>query len=226
MRQTTFEAVLFDMDGTLVDTEPYWLEAESALMARHGHIWSEDDQRHCLGGPLPRVGDYMHSLVGVNDATFFMNELIAGVEKLFQRGITFMPGGKELLTEIHKTGIPLALVSASPRTLVNATLNSLAANTFQVSVSSNDVSKSKPDPEPYIKAASMLGVNIANCLVLEDSIVGITSAQASGALTLAIPHIVEVAEHPRTIVVESLLNLDVEMLHHMYKDLLPERMSS
>ena len=222
----TFEAVLFDMDGTLVDTEPYWLEAETALMARFGYTWREDDQRHCLGGPLPRVGDYMHSLVGVNDGTFFMNELIAGVEELFQRGITFMPGGRELLTEIHKAGIPLALVSASPRTLVNATLNSLAANTFQVSISSHDVTKSKPDPEPYIKAASLLGVDIANCLVLEDSIVGITSAQASGALTLAIPHIVEVAEHPRTIVIKSLLNLDIETLTHMFHHHLPERMIS
>jgi HAD superfamily hydrolase (TIGR01509 family) len=226
MISKTFEAVLFDMDGTLVDTEPYWLEAETALMARFGYTWSEDDQRHCLGGPLPRVGDYMHSLVGVNDGTFFMNELIAGVEELFQRGITFMPGARELLAEIHEAGIPLALVSASPRTLVNATLKSLAGNTFQVSVSSHDVTKSKPDPEPYIKAASMLGVDIANCLVLEDSIVGITSAQASGALTLAIPHIVEVAEHPRTIVLESLSHLDLKTLTHMFYDLLPERMIS
>lgn len=205
----SFEAVLFDMDGTLVNTEPYWLEAETALMARFDYTWSESDQRHCLGGPLPRVGEYMRSLVGVHDGTYFMNELISGVEALFQRGISFMPGALELLNQIHQAGIPLGLVSASPRTLVDATLNALDPNTFQVSISSNDVSKSKPDPEPYLAAASALAVNIENCLVLEDSIVGITSAQASGAYTLAIPHIVEVAPHPRTIVVEGLDGIDL-----------------
>jgi HAD superfamily hydrolase (TIGR01509 family) len=206
----TFPAIFFDMDGTLVDTEPYWLIAERSLMAEFGHEWSLEDQKHCLGGPLPRVGAYMFELAKSESPEFFVRELVDRVESQFFAGLNFMPGARELMEEIYAAGIPMGLVSASPRNLVDATLRSLDHDYFIVSISSNEVSESKPNPESYLKAAAALGVEIGDCLILEDSRPGIAAAQASGALVLAIPHLVEVAEHPRTLVVDSLVDLNLE----------------
>ncbi len=209
------------MDGTLVNTEPYWLKAETALMAKFGHEWTSEDQAHCLGGPLPRVGAYMHNLAQVQSPEFFVTELVRGVEEEFHRGIDFMPGAESLMREIFSLGIPLALVSASPRNLVDATLHSLDENIFATSVSSNDVQLSKPDPESYLLAAKRLGVNIENVLILEDSRPGIASAQRSGALVVAIPHLISVDEHPRTVILTSLVDSTLEAL----TDLLDERIT-
>ena len=198
------------MDGTLVDTEPYWLKAETSLMAQFGHVWTLEDQKHCLGGPLPRVGAYMFELAKSESPEFFVRELVDRVESQFVAGLNFMPGARELMQEIHAAGIPMGLVSASPRNLVDATLKSLDRDYFVVSISSNEVSESKPNPESYLRAATALGVEIGDCLILEDSRPGIAAAQASGALVLAIPHLVDAAEHPRTLIVDSLVDLKLE----------------
>lgn len=203
-----FQAVLFDMDGTLIDTEPYWLAAEVELMSRYGVEWTERDQQICLGGPLDRVGDYMSDLAGgVESGSYFEKTLVGLVSDSFQTGINFMPGALELLREIANTNVPLALVSASPRILVDAALKALeerGENYFSLSVSSTEVSKSKPDPEGYLKAAQALGVDIKEALILEDSATGITAAKSSGAYVLAIPHIVELDLNEKCIKVDSL----------------------
>jgi HAD superfamily hydrolase (TIGR01509 family) len=209
------------MDGTLVDTEPYWLIAETSLMAEFGHVWTLEDQKHCLGGPLPRVGTYMFELAKSESPEFFVRELVQRVESQFLTGLNFMPGARELMDEIYAAGIPMGLVSASPRNLVDATLKSLDHDYFVVSISSNEVSESKPNPESYLKAAAALGVDIKDSLILEDSRPGIAAAQASGALVLAIPHLVDVAEHPRTLVVDSLVGLELEDV----KTMMHERIS-
>ena len=222
MTLKNFEAVFFDMDGTLVNTEPYWLIAETSLMAEFGYQWSDADQRYCLGGPLPRVGEYMRSITLMHDWQFYVTQLINRVAELFGRGIDFMPGAQDLLRELSAAQIPLALVSASPRILVDATLGAVGERTFSISISSDDVQRSKPDPEPYLKAAGFLGVDIRNCLILEDSITGITAAQSSGAMTLAIPHIVTVGPHPRTIVVETLAGMTTQDLAKLFSDMTTE----
>jgi HAD superfamily hydrolase (TIGR01509 family) len=214
----TFPAIFFDMDGTLVDTEPYWLIAETSLMAEFGHVWTLEDQKHCLGGPLPRVGAYMFELAKSESPEFFVRELVGRVESHFLAGLNFMPGARELMEEIYAAGIPMGLVSASPRNLVDATLKSLDHDYFVISVSSNEVSESKPNPESYLKAAAALGVEVRDSLILEDSRPGIAAAQASGALVLAIPHLVDVAEHPRTLVVDSLVDLSLEDVATMMRE--------
>ncbi len=200
----SIEAVFFDMDGTLVDTEPYWWACERELMAEFGCAWSEADQQHCLGGPLTRVGAYMQNLAEVESSEYFMDQLILRVERAFANGLNFMPGAYELMVSLYEANVPLALVSASPRVLVDATLASLTKNFFTVSISSNDVVENKPHPEPYLSAANALGVDIARSIVIEDSMTGITSAQASGAMVVAVPHLITVQPHPRTIVISSL----------------------
>jgi len=213
-----FEAVFFDMDGTLVDTEPYWLESETELMARYGYAWTSDDQRHCLGGPLPRVGRYMHELARAENAEFFVEELVSLVSSKFSHSLDFMPGARELLNEIRSLGIPVGLVSASPRVLVDATLSNIGSDLFEVSISSQDVRNSKPDPESYLTAASQLNVEISKSLILEDSLTGISSAEASGAWVLAIPHIVEVKAGPRTRVVDSLVDFSLAKVSSLFTE--------
>ena len=105
----TFQAVLFDMDGTLINSEPYWLIAETELMAEFGYQWQLSDQSHCLGGPLPKVGRYMSDLAGgAEDWEFFMNSLVHRVTDKFHEGLDFMPGALELLEDLHAHSITLA----------------------------------------------------------------------------------------------------------------------
>jgi len=217
MRTGELEAVLFDMDGTLINSEPYWLVAERELMLRYGHVWTDEDQAYCIGGPLPKVGAYMSSLAGgAEDARFFEEELIRLVSAQFLQGLEFMPGAKELVENLASHNVPMALVSASPRLLVDAALELLPVGTFKTSVSSQDVKVSKPDPESYLLAAARLGIDITKSLVLEDSKTGITSGLASGAVVIGIPHIITYPPSPRLHIRRDLVGLGLQDLEQIY----------
>lgn len=201
------------MDGTLVDTEPLWLVSETELMEEYGYAWTAQDQANCLGGPLDRVGQYMYDLVGkIESPEFFRDALIARMAEKLHTGAELMDGAAELLQVCSELDIPVALVSASPRVLVDAVLENLDSHRFAVSVSSDDVGQTKPDPEGYLRAAAMLNVNITNCLVLEDSLTGVEAAQASGGFVVAIPHIVPIVESARVRVVSTVRELNREKL--------------
>ncbi len=211
------EAVLIDMDGTLINSEPYWLIAETALMARYGHQWSEEDQAYCLGGPLPKVGEFMSQLsAGAEDASFFEIELVRLVAEKFTHGLEFMPGAEELVHDLVKSQIPMALVSASPRLLVDSALALLPPGTFVTSISNQDVKVSKPDPESYLMAALQLGVEISNSLVLEDSRTGIDAGLASGAVVIGIPHLISYPPTSRLHLRENLVGLTTEHLQEIF----------
>ena len=219
----TIQGVLFDMDGTLIDSEPLWHRHEEELMASFDYIWLEEDQRYCLGGPLSKVGRYMYEKVGHRETPeFFTDELIRRVENDLRNGVLFMPGALELAESIHEAGVALALVSASPRNLMDAALEGVAMSSrygrelFSLSISANDVVKTKPDPEGYVSAAIQLGVDIQQCLALEDSLTGIHSATASGARTIAIPHYITIAESERLRVIPSLENLTIYDLQSLF----------
>lgn len=217
MRTGELEAVLFDMDGTLINSEPYWLIAERELMLRYGHVWTDEDQAYCIGGPLPKVGAYMSNLAGgAEDAQFFEEELIRLVGAQFLQGLEFMPGAKELVENLASHSVPMALVSASPRLLVDAALELLPEGTFMTSVSSQDVKVSKPDPESYLLAAARLGIDITKSLVLEDSKTGITSGLASGAVVIGIPHIITYPPSPRLHIRRDLVGLGLQDLEQIY----------
>ena len=210
-------AVLFDMDGTLINSEPYWLIAETALMVRFGHQWTDVDQAHCIGGPLPKVGAYMSSLAnGAESAEYFEVELVRMVAEQFATGLEFMPGAQELVFELANSGIPMALVSASPRLLVDSAIALLPPGTFITSVSSQDVKVSKPDPESYLLAASRLNVEIESCVVIEDSKTGIDSGLASGAVVIGIPHIVTYEPTPRLHLRRDLIGLSTSDIQNIF----------
>lgn len=213
-----YDAVFFDMDGLLVNSEPLWLEAETELMANFGYAWRTEDQNQCLGGPLSRVGTYMFERSGNQESPeYFTASVIDLMTHKLEHGAPVMPGALELLADLESNHVPTALVSASPRVLVDAVLSSLTANSFAFSLSADDVENPKPNPEAYVKAARNLGVNIFNCLILEDSPTGVQAATGSGAFTVAVPHFVEINPKSKLRVIDSLEELDFQKLQINYE---------
>ena len=217
MTTLPFDAVFFDMDGTLVNTEPYWLEAEKSLMDEFGAEWTLEDQAYCLGGPLSKMANYMWEKSGRSGAPeYFEAECVKRVAALFSQGVNFMPGAFELLEELYALEIPMALVSASPRILVESTAAMLKKEYFVTTIGSEDVTQTKPSPEGYLLAAQRLNVQIERSLIFEDSHTGIAAAQASGAGVIAIPHLNAIAEEGRTRTVNSLSGMNVADIARLY----------
>jgi HAD superfamily hydrolase (TIGR01509 family) len=201
-------AVLFDMDGLLIDSEPLWLEAETAIMARLGAGWSERDQAALLGGSLDRTVRYLlgkatrpapPELVG----EWLMSDII---ERVRRDGVPVRTGARELLASVEAAGLPRALVTSSERTFMEAVLASTGMR-FDVLVCAEDVTATKPDPEPYLLAAKLLGVPPGDCFTLEDSPNGVASAEAAGCRVFAVPSLVPIPPAPGRTVVLSLLDL-------------------
>jgi HAD superfamily hydrolase (TIGR01509 family) len=210
-------AVLFDMDGTLIDSEGLWLDAEIAVMARLGASWSEQDQEHCLGGPLERVADYMVERSGTSTPSGAVGDLLldAMEVRLRESDLAWRPGARALLLECRENGVPTALVSASWTRLIAAVQqridDDLGRPAFDLIVAGDDVANSKPHPDPYLTAAAGLGHEPARCLALEDSPTGVRSALAAGCVVIAIPHIAAVDE-PAALVVGTLEGCDLRGL--------------
>ena len=201
------------MDGLSVDTEPMWLETEVELANEYGADWSLADQAHCLGGPMSKVGIHLAGKSNRPDlAEWFSEEMVRRMAKRCSLGVGFMPGVEVLLHEILDQGIPVGLVSASPRPIVDAVLNGLGKSYYQFSISASDVIRSKPFPDPYLMAADKVNVDIKECIILEDSVTGVASATAAGAYVVAVPHLVPIEEAPRRIVLKSLENVSVALL--------------
>ncbi len=209
---TGLQAVLFDMDGTLIDSEELWWTAECRVMGECGSSWTRADQAHCLGGPLERVTVYMAEKAGATASPQELGgALLDTMESLLRNdAVLWRPGAFALLRECRDAGMPTALVSASYRRLLDAVSDSvnhhpgLTHPAFDVTVAGDEVSRGKPHPEPYLEAARLLGVDIHRCVVVEDSPTGVASGQASGALVLAVPHVVGIDAAARRRVVPSL----------------------
>lgn len=203
--------ICFDMDGLLVNTEPMWWHTEAVLMREYGGEWTDGDGRACVGGPLEKVADVIISRTGKGDPETIIDDLINRMAiKLSTEPITLMPGAAELMRSLHAAGARLALVSASPRVLVDAVLSNIgdSAALFEFSISCDDVTVSKPDPAPYLLAARMFDVPAQEMVVLEDSPTGVAAAIAAGAWVIAVPHLVAIPSHQNVAVVASLAELD------------------
>ena len=198
-------AILFDMDGTLIDSEPLWLKAEIEVMAEVGCHWDEQDQINCLGGPAERTERYMQERSqNIKPYGYFINRLHEVMRARITNELDLIPNALTLLKECKDAGIKTALVTASSRDLMTIVLKRFPIGTFDVVVSGDDVEKSKPDPAPYLLAAKQLSVDISKCLVLEDSLTGVQSGLSSGAKVIGIPHLVQMSEHPNLRVISSL----------------------
>lgn len=216
--ESFYSAVFFDMDGLLINSEPLWLESETEMMAAFDYQWLESDQAACLGGPLDRVGNYMSNLIGgKKDGHSLMLEIIDRMVEKFKGDLPLMPGALDLIDDLRAHDVELTLVSASPRSLVDAALANFEVNPFSRSISSNDVKVTKPDPEGYLLAASSGGHDISDCLIFEDSLTGVTAAKASGAWVMAVPHLVPITKSARVDVTDSLANWSYEKLLTKYE---------
>ena len=212
----TLQAVMFDMDGLLVDTEPLWFEVESSVMARLGGQWTPADQGALIGGSMDRSVAYLIDRAGQPaEPDQVANWLRYGMAELLDsRGVEPMPGAVELVGQVRASGVPYALVTSSEPIIVDAVLAALArrAVRFEVIVSGADVTEPKPAPEPYLLAAAKLGVDPQCCVALEDSQNGVKSARAAGCVTVAVPGHAPIADVAGVHVVTSLADLDIGQL--------------
>ena len=212
-------AVFFDMDGLLIDSEPTWFQAEQDMLAGYGFTLGPEHYPHVLGKPIEVSTAYLLELTGhpVSAEQFADGIEQAMVERL-RDGVPMMPGAKDLLVELEASGIPLALVSASSRRIVDACLPLIGRDHFRVTVSGDDVEHSKPSPDPYLLAAQHLGVDPAQCVVLEDSPTGTAAGHAAGCRVIAVPHAAEVPARERVTVVDSLRRVNLAFLGRLFDE--------
>jgi HAD superfamily hydrolase (TIGR01509 family) len=213
------QAVLFDMDGLLVDSEPLWFEVECSVMARLEGEWSEADQQALIGGSLPRTVSYLLARAARPASPEDVGRwLIDGMRSLLlSRPLAMLPGAAELLEEVRAAGLPHALVTSSERPIMDAVLLRLGVS-FNATVCADDVTCGKPHPEPYLRAASLLGADPRSCVALEDSPNGVASAEAAGCKLVAVPSLVPIPSQPGRVVTTSLRQVDLTMLRGFVAD--------
>ncbi len=210
-------AILFDMDGTIIDSEPLWLQAEIQVMAELGCHWDEQDQINCLGGPMERTEKYMQDRSGnVKPYGYFGQRLNEVMKLKFVKDLELIPNALELIRKSKEAGLKTALVTASGRELMNSALTRFPENSFDIAISRDDVANSKPHPEPYLMAAERLKVKIDECLVLEDSMTGVRAGLDSGAQVVAISHIISIANEENLRVISNLSEITFKQLVEWY----------
>jgi HAD superfamily hydrolase (TIGR01509 family) len=205
--------VTFDMDGLLVDSEPLWFLAESAVMARLGAHWGPADQHALVGGSLGSTVEYLIAKAGqAADPALVGRWLIETmVELVSTRPLTVLPGTAELIAEVQAAGLPHALVTSSVPAVVDAVLRRLDVR-FDVIISGADVTHAKPDPEGYLLAAAKLGADPRRCIALEDSPNGVAAAEKAGFRVVAVPSVVPVPARPGRVVLGTLAGVTLAEL--------------
>ena len=186
-------AVLWDMDGTLVDTEPYWIAAEFDIVEKHGGVWSREHAKALVGADLLDAGEYIRRHGGVDRTPHEIVEMLLDrvVEKI-RVEIPWRPGARELLSGVRAVGLSTALVTMSWKRFSDEVLACLPTGSFHVSVTGDEVERGKPHPDPYLLAAERLGVSPQQCVAIEDSPTGARSALAAGCRVLGVPHHVDI----------------------------------
>ncbi|MGI8760268.1 MAG: HAD family hydrolase [Jatrophihabitantaceae bacterium] len=211
-------AVLLDMDGTLVDTEPYWIAAEYALVESFGGTWTDAHAHAIVGAALLTAAAYIREHGGVPlQPPEIVERLLDDVVRAAEQAVPWRPGGVALLSELAEREVPCALVTMSYERLARTVTRRLHAGAFATVVTGDQVRDGKPHPEPYLLAAARLGVDASSCVAIEDSPTGIASAEAAGCLVVAVPHHVAIPAAPGRILVESLSELSVERLEAMMR---------
>ncbi len=196
------------MDGTLVDTEPYWMQTEFALAEEHGGTWSREHALALVGNDLLESGRYIRQHMGIDlTPEQIVDELLDGVVARVEQEVPWRPGARELLEELREAAVPCALVTMSYQRFVTPILAHLPAGSFQATVTGDQVAHGKPHPEPYLTAARLLAVDPADCVAIEDSHTGATSAVAAGCRVLVVPHHVPVPAGPGRAFLTSLVEL-------------------
>ncbi|MET0929917.1 MAG: HAD family phosphatase, partial [Aeromicrobium sp.] len=206
--------VLWDLDGTIVDTEPLWMAAEHELAVAHGGTWTDEDALQLVGNSLIASGEYIKAKVGLEmSAEDVVEYLVGRLAAALREHIDWRPGARELIKALDAAGVPQALVTMSYASIAEPIA---AALPFAAVVTGDAVSRPKPFPDPYLLAAEKLGVDPTRCLAIEDSITGATSANAAGCDVIAIPHFVDVPAAERRVLLPTLEGLTPEALQGLF----------
>ena len=192
-------AVLWDMDGTIVDTEPYWMQSQEKLVATFGGVWTHEDAMTLVGSGLDRTARLLqeHGVDMAADA--IIDHLTREVMALISISVPWRPGARELLSALREAAVPCALVTMSFGVMAEHVRSFIPFDAFDVVVSGDSVENSKPHPEAYLEAARLLGVPIDKCVAFEDSVPGVASAAASGAVTVGVPHMLSLENSPASV---------------------------
>ena len=211
--------MLWDMDGTLVDTEPYWIACEFDLVEEFGGMWSADDAHSIVGFDLLDAAVEIRTRGSVPlEPPQIVERLLDGVIAKVADELPWRPGAAELLAGCRAAEIPCALVTMSWRRLADSVLAAAPPGSFAASVTGDEVSAGKPDPEPYLAAAAQLGAAPWECVAIEDSPTGVAAAMAAGCATLGIPHVVSVPAADGLVLADSLSGFDVAGLRRLHAD--------
>jgi HAD superfamily hydrolase (TIGR01509 family) len=176
------------MDGTIVDTEPYWMDAETQVITSFGGTWSHEQALTLVGQGLWHSARVLQSrgvALGEDEIIDRLTELV--VAKVRVNGLPWRPGARELLLELRDTQVPTALVTMSIRKLADVVADAIGFDAFSTIVAGDEVEHSKPHPAAYLRATELLGVEPRDCVAIEDSSPGVASAVASGAATIGVP---------------------------------------
>jgi HAD superfamily hydrolase (TIGR01509 family) len=212
-------AVLWDMDGTLVDSEHYWLSSEQELASSVGAVWTEQDGLNMIGMSLYDSSRLIKQKLNLEMSTQeIIDRLTNSVISKLNQSLPWRPGAEALLRSVRAAGIPTVLVTMSMRRNAEEVVSRMGFEAFDLIIAGDDVEHGKPHPEPYLKAASELGVEITNCIAFEDSISGLHSAEASGAIAIGIPHMVQIPEREGRILWPTLVGISVSDLESIYRE--------
>ncbi|MFD5543313.1 HAD family hydrolase [Streptomyces sp. NPDC127079] len=210
---SALQAVLLDMDGTLVDTEGFWWDVEVEVFSRLGHALDDSWRHVVVGGPMTRSAGFLIEATGAAITLAELSVLLNdGFEERIGAALPLMPGARRLLAELYEQQIPTALVSASHRRIIDRVLAVLGPQHFTLSIAGDEVSRTKPYPDPYLLAAAGLGVDPTRCAVVEDTATGVAAAEAAGCQVVAVPSVAPITPAERRTVVTSLEEVDLAFL--------------
>jgi HAD superfamily hydrolase (TIGR01509 family) len=211
-------AVLWDMDGTLIDSEPYWMRSEGAFAKANNSTWTEQDGLGLVGMSLFDSSKIIKKKVGSDlEPEQIIQHLTDSVAAQLKQEILWRPGAKELLLLLRRKKVKTALVTMSLHRMAKQVVDAIGFDCFDVIVAGDDVRQGKPHPEPYLKAAELLGVKAQDCVAFEDSLTGLKSAEAAGTKAVGIKNIVEIPSQQGRVLWPTLEGVSMSDLRGLFK---------
>jgi HAD superfamily hydrolase (TIGR01509 family) len=204
------------MDGTIIDSEPYWMASEQALAAEHNGNWTAKDGLDIIGMDLDESSKVIKDRANIPlEPDEIKNRLTNDVQSKLAKVVPWRPGAQELLLDLRKHNVKTALVTMALHRMAQQVVDAIPFDAFDVIVAGDDVTRGKPHPEAYEKAAALLGFETKNCIAFEDSITGLSSAEAAGTYAIGIPNIIEIPAKPGRVIWPTLEGVTYKQLRKL-----------